>query len=59
MVKVSTLFILVDEFDESNEKSQIPDLLDQDKEDHFLEELLRPLVFDPGDKLVQKVMQKS
>ena len=52
MVKVSTLFIRVDEFDESNEKSQIPDLLDQDKEDHFLEELLRPLVFDPGDKLV-------
>ena len=58
MVKVSTLFIRVDEFDESNEKSQIPDLLDQDKEDHFLEELLRPLVFDPGDKLVQRILSE-
>lgn len=59
MVKISTLFIRVDEFDESKVSSHIPDLLDQDKEDQFLKELLKPLVFDPGDRLVQNILNKG
>ena len=59
MVKVSTLFIRVDEFDESNVSSHIPYLLDQDKEDQFLKELLKPLVFDPDDRLVQNILKKG
>ena len=59
MVKVSTLFHRVDGFDESNISSDYPDLLDQDFEDYFLDKLLTPLVFDPGDKLVQNILSKS
>jgi len=59
MVKVSTLFLRVDEFDESKPSSQTPDLLDQDLEDQMLNNLLKPLVFDPGDKLVQLILSKS
>lgn len=58
MVKVSTLFHRVDGFDESNVSTNYPDLLDQDFEDYFLDKLLAPLVFDPGDKLVQSVLRK-
>ena len=58
MVKVSTLFHRVDGFNEFNQTSHIPDILDQDFEDNFLNELLKPLVFDPGDKLVQELLQK-
>ena len=58
MVKVSTLFHRVDGFDELNIPNQNPDLLDQDFEDKFLKKLLKPLVFDPGDKLVQSVLRK-
>ncbi|MEN8227965.1 MAG: hypothetical protein ABFS38_07395 [Bacteroidota bacterium] len=58
MVKVSTLFFRVDEFDESNVSSHIPDLLDQYTEDQFLQKLLEPLLMDPGEKLVQKVLEK-
>ncbi len=58
MVKISTLFLRVDEFDESNESSEIPDLLDQNKEDYFLNKLLEPLVFDPDDRLVQNILSK-
>jgi len=52
MVKVSTLFHRVDGFIESDDSSDLPALLDQDKEDNFLQTLLEPLIFDPGDKLV-------
>jgi hypothetical protein len=58
MVKISTLFHRVDGFDESNVSTDHPDLLDQDFEDYFLDKLLTPLVFDPGDKLVQSVLRK-
>lgn len=58
MVKISTLFHRVDGFDESNVSTDYPDLLDQDFEDYFLDKLLTPLVFDPGDKLVQSVLRK-
>ena len=58
MVKVSTLFHRVDGFDESKVSANNPDLLDQDFSDYFLDKLLSPLVFDPGDKLVQSVLRK-
>ena len=56
MVKVSTLFHRVDDFDDSNASSQIPDLLDQNYEDKLLQQVLGPLIFDPGDKLVQNIL---
>lgn len=59
MVKVSTLFHRVDGFDLSDLSAKNPDILDQNIEDCFLENLLEPLVFDPGDELVQKILQKS
>ena len=59
MVKVSTLFHRVDGFDESDVPSHIPDLLDQDMEDKFLRKLLEPLLFDPGDRLVQTILKKT
>lgn len=58
MVKVSTLFLRVDDFDESNLSSQIPEVLDQDLEEIFLNQLLKPLVYDPGDELVQNILKK-
>ena len=58
MVKVSTLFLRVDEFDESEPSSRIPELLDHELEEIFLTELLKPLVFDPGERLVQNILRK-
>ncbi len=58
MVKVSTLFHRVDGFNKINHTSHIPDILDQDLEDNFLHKVLEPLLFDPGDKLVQTVLNK-
>jgi hypothetical protein len=59
MVKISTLFHRVDGFDESDSSSKNPESLDQDLGDQFLENLLNPLVFDPGDKLVQNILKHS
>lgn len=59
MVKVSTLIHWVDGFDESDLSTENPSLLDQDFADNFLDKLLEPLVFDPGEELVLKVLQKS
>ncbi len=59
MVKVSTLFVRVDGFDENEKSSDIPDLLDQKNADNFLDTLLKPLVYDPDDKLVQNILSKS
>jgi len=58
MVKVSTLFHRVDGFNEIDQTSHIPDILDQDLEDDFLHNLLGPLLYDPGDKLVQTILNK-
>ena len=58
MVKVSTLFHRVDGFNKIDDTSNIPDILDQDLEDNFLHKVLEPLLFDPGDKLVQTVLNK-
>ena len=58
MVKVSTLFVRVDDFENSDDSNHLPDLLDQTLEDRFLEQLLKPLVYDPGEELVLRVLQK-
>ncbi len=58
MVKVSTLFHRVDGFDELNTSSTIPDMLDLDLGDQFLEDMLTPLIYDPGEKLVKTILEK-
>jgi hypothetical protein len=58
MVKVSTLFHRVDGFDESGTFSSSPNLLDQDLGDKFLEDLLGPVLVDPGDKLVNAIFKQ-
>lgn len=59
MVKVSTLFHRVDGFDFSDESPAFPVFLDQDYEDKFLNNLLEPLRFDPGDNLVQTILKNA
>ena len=59
MVKNSTLFHWVDGFEELTFPVSSPILLDETFEDEFLNELLEPLIFDPGDKLVKIVLQNS
>ena len=58
MVKVSTLFHRVDGFDELNASSTIPDMLDLDLGDQFLDDMLTPLIYDPGEKLVKTILEK-
>ena len=58
MVKVSTLIYRVDGFNETNTLSTIPGLLNRYKEDQLLNELLAPLIFDPGEKLVKTILEK-
>jgi hypothetical protein len=58
MVKVSTLFHRVDGFDEAYSSSAIPAMLEQDLGEQFLEELLNPLVYDPGEELVKTILKK-
>ena len=58
MVKVSTLFHRVDGFDELCTSSTIPAMLDQDLGDQFLEEILNPLLHDPGEQLVKTILKK-
>jgi hypothetical protein len=58
MIKVSTLFHRVDGFDDNNASSAIPGLLDLDLADQFLENLLAPLIYDPGERLVKTILQK-
>ena len=58
MVNVSTLIYRVDGFNEQNTLSAIPDLLYQDPGNQLLNELLGPLIFDPGEKLVKTILEK-
>lgn len=58
MVKISTLFHRVDGFDDYDASSKLPDLLDVDLGDQFLENLLAPLIYDPGERLVKTILQK-
>jgi len=56
MVKISTLFHRVDGFDETNTLNETRDLSDQLNDDQFLKDLLEPLLFDPGDEIVQAIL---
>jgi len=56
MVKISTLFHRVDGFDETNTSNETRDLSDQLNDDQFLKDLLEPLLFDPGDEIVQAIL---
>ena len=59
MVKVSTLIHRVDGFDDENQSNETRKLPDQKiVEETFIENLLKPLLFDPGDELVQQLLQK-
>ena len=58
MVKISTLFHRVDGFDESGTPFNGTDTMDQVLGDNFLEELLGPVEFDPGDKLVNAILEQ-
>ena len=58
MVNVSTLFHRVDGFDNKIISQDTRELLDPDIETRFLNRLLEPLLFDPGDELVQKVLDQ-
>lgn len=59
MVNISTLFYRVDSFDKTDATSENPVYSDQDLADDFLSELLEPLVYDPGEELVRKVLARS
>jgi hypothetical protein len=56
MVKVSTLFYRVDGFDGTSTSDETRELSDQLIENQFLKDLLGPLLFDPGDELVQRIL---
>jgi len=58
MVNNSTLFHWVDGFNESEITIKDPLLLDIDSLDSFLTRLLEPLIFDPGDEVVETLLQK-
>jgi hypothetical protein len=58
MVKVSTLFHRVDGFDKENESNDTWELPDQSIETQFLRSILEPLLFDPGEELVQRTLLK-
>ncbi len=57
MVKISTLFHRVDGFDETNTSDETRELSDQLFDNQFLKELLEPLMYDPGDELVQRILR--
>jgi len=59
MVKVSTLIHRVDGFDAEDQSNKTRELPDQNiEEEKFIRDLLEPLLFDPGDELVQRLLQK-
>jgi len=58
MVKISTLFHRVDGFENTEDADPPRVLPDEDIETRFLNRLLEPLLFDPGDELVQKVLKQ-
>jgi hypothetical protein len=56
MVKVSTLIHRVDGFDEKAASDETREPSDQNIDTQFLADLLEPLMFDPGEKIVQKIL---
>jgi hypothetical protein len=58
MVKISTLFYRVDGFGDLDASSTNPEILDLAFCDQYLDQLLAHCCFDPGDKLVQTILEK-
>jgi hypothetical protein len=58
MAKVSTLFHRVDGFNEKNRSDKTREHPDQEIEPQFLKQLLEPLLFDPGEEIVQRILQR-
>ena len=58
MVKVSTLFHRVDGFEKNNHSIETWEFPDQHIETQFIKKLLEPLLVDPGDEMVQQLLQK-
>jgi len=58
MVKISTLFYRVDGFGDLDTSSTNPEILDLAHCDQYLDRLLTPLSFDPGDELVKTILEK-
>jgi hypothetical protein len=59
MVKVSTLFHRVDGFNETEQPIDAPpEILDLKVDDEYLKNLMKPLIYDPGEKLVRELLQK-
>jgi hypothetical protein len=57
MVKISTLFHRVDGFEDAETSETTRELPDQDIETHFINKLLEPLLFEPGEELMQRILQ--
>ena len=57
MAKVSTLFHRVDGFEHTEQPVPARKLPDEDIETRFLNQLLEPLLYDPGEELVQKLLK--
>lgn len=58
MVKISTLFHRVDGFDDTHTSSDARELSDQHIDTQFLTDLLEPLLFDPGDEVMQRILRE-
>jgi len=58
MVKISTLFYRVDGFGDLDASSTNPEILDLAFTDQYLNKLLTPLSYDPGDELVKTILEK-
>lgn len=58
MVKNFTLFHWVDGFHESESTIKEPLVLNMDSVDSLLTQLLDPLIFDPGDEIVEALLRK-
>jgi hypothetical protein len=57
MNKHSTLLYWINDFD-LHSKNEYNPVIITDDDDTFLSHLLNPLIIDPGEKLVKKVMSK-
>jgi hypothetical protein len=58
MVKVSTLFHRVDGFKKKDESTPTRELPVQNREIQILKQILEPVLFDPGDELVQRTLRR-
>jgi hypothetical protein len=58
MVKVSTHFYRVDGFNGEQFYQQTRELPDPNIETQFLTRLLEPLLYDPGDELVEQLLRR-